>query len=88
MSGRPGVKAETMTGVTRRQQRYSGLSRMDDVITPGDHPSGLRTARRVTVGEGITGWVAANRTAQNLGDAANDPRAYTVPGTEADLDES
>ena len=43
---------------------------------------------RVTVGEGITGWVAANRTAQNLGDAANDPRAYTIAGTEADLDES
>lgn len=43
---------------------------------------------RVTVGEGITGWVAANRTAQNLGDAAADPRTNTIPGTEADLDES
>ena len=42
---------------------------------------------RVTLGEGITGWVAANRVAQNLGDAAADPRARTVPGTEADLDE-
>jgi diguanylate cyclase (GGDEF)-like protein len=43
---------------------------------------------RVTVGEGITGWVAANRIAQNLGNAAADPRASTIPGTEEDLDES
>jgi diguanylate cyclase (GGDEF)-like protein/excisionase family DNA binding protein len=43
---------------------------------------------RVTLGEGITGWVAANRIAQNLGNAAADPRANTVPGTEDDLDES
>ena len=43
---------------------------------------------RLTIGEGITGWVAANRTAQNLGDAASDPRASTIPGTEDDLDES
>ena len=43
---------------------------------------------RVTIGEGITGWVAANRAAQNLGNAAADPRASTVPGTEDDLDES
>ena len=43
---------------------------------------------RVAMGEGITGWVAANRIAQNLGDAAADPRASTIPGTEDDLDES
>lgn len=43
---------------------------------------------RLAIGEGITGWVAANRTAQNLGDAASDPRASTIPGTEDDLDES
>ena len=43
---------------------------------------------RVTLGEGITGWVAANRIAQNLGNAAADPRANTIPGTEDDLDES
>jgi diguanylate cyclase (GGDEF)-like protein len=43
---------------------------------------------RVKVGEGITGWVAANRVAQNLPDAASDPRANTIPGTEDDLDES
>jgi diguanylate cyclase (GGDEF)-like protein/excisionase family DNA binding protein len=43
---------------------------------------------RTQVGEGITGWVAANRIAQNLGNAAADPRASTIPGTEEDLDES
>lgn len=43
---------------------------------------------RVAVGEGITGWVAANRIAQKLGNAAADPRADTIPGTEDDLDES
>ena len=43
---------------------------------------------RVTLGEGITGWVAEHGVAQNLADAANDPRADTIPGTEDDLDES
>ena len=43
---------------------------------------------RVALGEGITGWVAAHRVAQILGDAAADPRADTIPGTEEDLDES
>jgi diguanylate cyclase (GGDEF)-like protein/excisionase family DNA binding protein len=43
---------------------------------------------RVAVGEGITGWVAEHNVAQRLGDAANDPRADTIPGTEPDLDES
>jgi diguanylate cyclase (GGDEF)-like protein len=43
---------------------------------------------RVTLGEGITGWVAVHRIAQNLGDAAADPRANTIPGTVDDLDES
>ncbi|MBA2300893.1 MAG: GAF domain-containing protein [Chloroflexi bacterium] len=43
---------------------------------------------RVAVGEGITGWVAENRVAQYLPDAAADPRANTIPGTEDDLDES
>jgi diguanylate cyclase (GGDEF)-like protein/excisionase family DNA binding protein len=43
---------------------------------------------QVRLGEGITGWVAEHRVAQNLGDAANDPRANTIPGTEDDLDES
>ncbi len=42
----------------------------------------------LTLGEGITGWVAEHRIAQNLGNAAADPRASTIPGTEQDLDES
>ncbi|MFZ5853134.1 MAG: GAF domain-containing protein [Chloroflexota bacterium] len=43
---------------------------------------------RVAVGEGLTGWVARHGVAQNVPDAAHDPRARTVPGTEPDLDES
>jgi diguanylate cyclase (GGDEF)-like protein/excisionase family DNA binding protein len=44
---------------------------------------------RLRVGEGITGWVARQGLAQNVGDAANDHRARTIPGTEGDgLDES
>ncbi len=42
----------------------------------------------VKYGEGITGWVAEHRVAQNLPDASADPRANTIPGTEDDLDES
>ncbi|MFP5343800.1 MAG: GAF domain-containing protein [Candidatus Limnocylindria bacterium] len=43
---------------------------------------------KVAVGQGITGWVAQHRIAQNLPDAAADPRSDTVPGTEEGLDES
>ncbi len=43
---------------------------------------------RVAVGEGITGWVAVHKVAQNLPDTANDPRAWTIPGTSPDLEES
>ena len=43
---------------------------------------------RIKVGRGITGWVAANKQAQNLPDAASDPRASTIPGTEENLEES
>jgi len=43
---------------------------------------------RTRVGQGITGWVARHRVPQNLPDAAHDPRAMTIPGTEEDLDES
>jgi diguanylate cyclase (GGDEF)-like protein/excisionase family DNA binding protein len=42
----------------------------------------------VRVGEGITGWVAQHGIAQYLPDAAHDPRAVTMPGTEDGLDES
>jgi diguanylate cyclase (GGDEF)-like protein/excisionase family DNA binding protein len=43
---------------------------------------------RIRIGEGITGWVARHKVPQNLGDAAHDPRAVTIPGTDDDLDES
>src|SRR6185369_1023938 len=42
----------------------------------------------VKYGQGITGWVAEHRIAQNLPDADADPRANTIPGTEEELDES
>jgi len=43
---------------------------------------------RIQLGQGITGWVARHRVPQNLPDAAHDPRAMTIPGTDEDLDES
>ena len=43
---------------------------------------------RLKVGHGITGWVAQHGVGVNLADAAKDPRAETIPGTEDDLDES
>jgi len=43
---------------------------------------------KIKAGAGITGWVAANRVAQRLDDAAADPRAQTIVGTDEDLDES
>ena len=44
---------------------------------------------QVKFGEGITGWVAEHRVAQNLPDAATRPPGErTIPGTEDDLDES
>lgn len=43
---------------------------------------------RINVGEGVTGWVALYGVAQNVGNAASDRRAMTIPGTEDDLDES
>jgi len=43
---------------------------------------------KLKVGQGITGWVAEHGIAQNLGNAAADNRAQTIPGTEDDLDES
>jgi diguanylate cyclase (GGDEF)-like protein len=43
---------------------------------------------RTRIGVGITGWVAQHKLPQKLDDAAHDPRALTMPGTEADLEES
>jgi diguanylate cyclase (GGDEF)-like protein/excisionase family DNA binding protein len=43
---------------------------------------------RIQVGQGITGWVAQHALPQSLPNAATDPRASTIPGTEDDLDES
>ncbi len=43
---------------------------------------------RIRLGQGITGWVAEHRVPQNLPDAAHDPRAVTIPGTDPGLDES
>lgn len=42
----------------------------------------------VRVGQGITGWVARHGVSQYLPDAAHDPRAETMEGTDPDLDES
>jgi diguanylate cyclase (GGDEF)-like protein len=49
----------------------------------GESAAGLR----VRVGEGITGWVAATGRPLNVRDAAADPRALDIPGTD-DLEES
>ncbi|HLA16830.1 MAG TPA: GAF domain-containing protein [Candidatus Limnocylindrales bacterium] len=43
---------------------------------------------KLRLGQGITGWVAVNGTPAYLPDAAADPRAQTIPGTDSDLDES
>ncbi len=43
---------------------------------------------RVSLGEGITGWVAQHGIPQRLADAASDPRGSVIPGTEPDLPES
>ncbi len=43
---------------------------------------------KVKYGQGITGWVAEHREAVLLDDAAREPRAQTIAGTEDDLDES
>ncbi len=43
---------------------------------------------RLKIGQGITGWVALHGTPVYLPEAANDPRARTIPGTSPDLPES
>ncbi|HEX9044982.1 MAG TPA: diguanylate cyclase, partial [Candidatus Limnocylindrales bacterium] len=43
---------------------------------------------RLSIGQGLTGWVARHAIPQLVRDASNDPRAATIPGTSSDLDES
>ncbi|MBP1704464.1 MAG: hypothetical protein H6Q36_203 [Chloroflexi bacterium] len=54
----------------------------------GEYVDETADALRITVGQGITGWVAAHKLPQYLPNASRDPRAKTVPGTEDDLAES
>jgi diguanylate cyclase (GGDEF)-like protein len=54
----------------------------------GEYVSYVEDQLRLKVGEGITGWVAVHGIAQYLPNAAVDPRARTIPGTEEDLTES
>jgi diguanylate cyclase (GGDEF)-like protein/excisionase family DNA binding protein len=54
----------------------------------GEYESENGEQLRLKVGEGITGWVARFGLAQNVGNAAHDKRAKTIPGTKDDLDES
>ncbi len=68
---------------------------IDDVVEPvawrgeiGEYTDEDRDQLRLKVGAGITGWVAQHGVAQYLSDAAHDPRAQTIPGTEEDLPES
>ncbi len=54
----------------------------------GEYSDETADQLRTPLGQGITGWVARYRVPQLVDDAATDPRAVTVPGTEPDLDES
>jgi diguanylate cyclase (GGDEF)-like protein len=54
----------------------------------GEYADEVGEELSVRVGQGITGWVAQHGTPQYLPDAAHDPRAETMPGTDPDLDES
>ncbi len=54
----------------------------------GEYADEVGEELNVRVGQGITGWVARHGVSQYLPDAAHDPRAETMPGTDPDLDES
>ncbi len=54
----------------------------------GEYADEVGEELSVRVGQGITGWVAEHGVSQYLPDAAHDPRAETMPGTDPDLDES
>lgn len=54
----------------------------------GEYQDETREQLRISFGQGITGWVAEHRVPVLLDNAARDPRAQTIAGTEDDLDES
>ena len=54
----------------------------------GEYEEETTESLKLKFGQGITGWVAEHREAVLLDDAANEPRAQTIAGTEDDLDES
>jgi diguanylate cyclase (GGDEF)-like protein/excisionase family DNA binding protein len=54
----------------------------------GEYVEETEEQLRLKVGQGITGWVALHGVPANLPDAANDPRARVIPGTDPDLPES
>lgn len=54
----------------------------------GEYEAETIESLKLKYGQGITGWVAKHREAVLLDDAANEPRAKTIEGTEDDLDES
>jgi diguanylate cyclase (GGDEF)-like protein/excisionase family DNA binding protein len=54
----------------------------------GEYEDETLESLRLKYGQGITGWVAKHRQSVRLDDAANEPRAKTIDGTEDDLDES
>lgn len=66
----------------------------DDVVAvawrgeSGEYADETGEELNVRVGQGITGWVARHGVPQYLPDAAHDPRAETMAGTDPDLDES
>ena len=72
------IASATTAGSCRSRCGGSSASSIDET------PDQLRIRRR----PGDHGLGRANRVAQNLSDAAHDPRAMTIPGTEDDLDES
>jgi excisionase family DNA binding protein len=68
---------------------------VDDQLIPvamlgqvGEYVDETPDQLRIKLGAGITGWVAQFRVPQLVDDASGDPRAMTIPGTAADLDES
>ena len=88
------IATELRTLIDYHNVRVYRLVGTDDLVPVamkgqvGEYVDETPDLLRIKVGQGITGWVAANKLPQYLPDAANDPRSQTVPGTEADLAES